>query len=103
MRRYNIKSKGLAIISSILILLSLSACSVKDIDAQTSTGNNSAKETNGVVDANESELHFIDTGNSDAILIKNNNKFALIDGGDNDDEERVVSVSYTHLRAHETD
>lgn len=91
MRRYNIKSKGLAIISSILILLSLSACSVKDIDAQTSTGNNSAKETNGVVDANESELHFIDTGNSDAILIKNNNKFALIDGGDNDDEERVVS------------
>lgn len=91
MRRYNIKSKGLAIISSILILLSLSACSVKDIDAQTSTGNNSAKETNGVVDANESELHFIDIGNSDAILIKNNNKFALIDGGDNDDEERVVS------------
>ena len=91
MRRYNIKSKGLAIISSILILLSLSACSVKDIDAQTSTGNNSAKETNGVVDANESELHFIDTGNSDAILIKNNNKFALIDGWDNDDEERVVS------------
>ena len=91
MRRYNIKSKGLAIISSILILLSLSACSVKDIDAQTSTGNNSAKETNSVVDANESELHFIDTGNSDAILIKNNNKFALIDGGDNDDEERVVS------------
>ena len=91
MRRYNIKSKGLAIISSILILLSLSACSVKDIDAQTSTGNNSAKETNGVVTSNESELHFIDTGNSDAILIKNDNKFALIDGGDNDDEERVVS------------
>lgn len=91
MRRYNIKSKGLAIISSILILLSLSACSVKDIDAQTSTDNNSAKETNGVVTSNESELHFIDTGNSDAILIKNDNKFALIDGGDNDDEERVVS------------
>ncbi len=91
MRRYNIKSKGLAIISSILILLSLSACSVKDIDAQTSTGNNSTKETNSVVTSNESELHFIDTGNSDAILIKNNNKFALIDGGDNDDEERVVS------------
>lgn len=91
MRRYNIKSKGLAIISSILILLSLSACSVKDIDAQTSTDNNSAKETNGVATSNESELHFIDTGNSDAILIKNDNKFALIDGGDNDDEERVVS------------
>ena len=91
MRRNYIKSKGIAIISSILVLLSLSACSVKDIDAQTSTGNNSIKETNGVVSANESELHFIDTGNSDAILVKNNNKFALIDGGDNDDEERVVA------------
>lgn len=106
MRRQNLKSKGVAIVSSILILLSLSACGVKDIDAQTSTENNSIikvqnstsndkentiKETNGKVESSESELHFIDTGNSDAILIKNNNKFALVDGGDNDDEERVVA------------
>ncbi len=39
----------------------------------------------------EAEIHFIDTGNSDAILIKQGDKAALIDGGDNDDEERVVS------------
>ena len=39
----------------------------------------------------ESEIHFIDTGNSDAILIKNDGKSALIDGGDNDDESKVVN------------
>ena len=100
MKIYNLKLKVLVIISSVLILLSLSACTVKDIDAQSSTSNNSInnvqgsissnKETSEISSLNESELHFIDTGNSDAILIKNNNKFALIDGGDNDDEERVV-------------
>ncbi len=36
-----------------------------------------------------SEIHFIDTGNSDAILIKQGNYAALIDGGDNDDEELI--------------
>lgn len=37
------------------------------------------------------EIHFIDTGNSDAILIIKDNKAALIDGGDNDDEDLVLS------------
>lgn len=37
----------------------------------------------------EAEIHFIDTGNSDAILIKQGNQAALIDGGDNDDEELI--------------
>ena len=39
----------------------------------------------------EAEIHSIDTGNSDAILIKQGNESALIDAGDNDDEEKVVS------------
>lgn len=34
-------------------------------------------------------LHFIDTGNSDSILIQNSGKFALIDGGDRDDDALV--------------
>ena len=38
----------------------------------------------------KSEIHFIDTGNSDSILIKKGNKAALIDGGDNDDDQKVV-------------
>lgn len=39
----------------------------------------------------EAEIHFIDTGNSDAILIMAENQAMLIDGGDNDDEQRVVN------------
>ena len=35
-------------------------------------------------------LHFIDTGNSDAILIQQGDVAALIDGGDNDDETLVL-------------
>ncbi len=39
----------------------------------------------------DAQIHFINTGNSDAILIIKDNKAALIDGGDNDDEKLVVS------------
>ena len=37
------------------------------------------------------EIHFINTGNSDSILIKQENCNILIDGGDNDDESMIVS------------
>lgn len=43
------------------------------------------------ISSSNAELHFINTGNSDAILIKQDGKAALIDGGDNDDENLVVS------------
>ena len=36
------------------------------------------------------EIHFIDTGNSDSILIKEGKKAMLIDGADNDDEKTLV-------------
>ena len=39
----------------------------------------------------KAEIHFIDTGNSDAILIKADQEAMLIDGGDNDDEQLVVN------------
>lgn len=42
------------------------------------------------VAAKESQIHFIDTGNSDAILIINDGEAMLIDGGENDDEEFLV-------------
>ena len=38
----------------------------------------------------EAEVHFINTGNSDAILILQDGKTALIDAGDNDDESLMV-------------
>lgn len=43
------------------------------------------------------EIHFIDTGNSDSILIKDNGKTMLIDGAENDDEKLVVD----YLKAQE--
>jgi competence protein ComEC len=42
-------------------------------------------------ESEQAKLHFINTGNSDAILIKKGDKAALIDGGDNDDEGSVVN------------
>lgn len=39
----------------------------------------------------EATVHFINTGNSDAILILQDDKSVLIDAGDNDDEELVVN------------
>ncbi|MDF2596085.1 MAG: fold hydrolase [Clostridia bacterium] len=44
------------------------------------------KETYREIDWKQAEIHFIDTGSSDAILIKQGDQAALIDGGDNDDE-----------------
>lgn len=43
------------------------------------------------VSTEEAKLHFIDTGNSDAILIEQGGKFALIDGGDTDDDATVLN------------
>lgn len=50
-------------------------------------------EVGGNIQSNvyEAQLHFIDTGNSDAILIRQGGESILIDGGDNDDEETVVN------------
>lgn len=36
------------------------------------------------------KIHFLDTGNSDCILITSPDKTVLIDGADNDDEEMIV-------------
>nr|WP_303244355.1 ComEC/Rec2 family competence protein [uncultured Cellulosilyticum sp.] len=58
--------------------------SLKDGQIQNATG------TKQEVAAKESQIHFIDTGNSDAILIINDGEAMLIDGGDNDDEDFLV-------------
>ncbi|WP_297521921.1 ComEC/Rec2 family competence protein [uncultured Clostridium sp.] len=47
-------------------------------------------ETIPSISNSKAEIHFIDTGNSDAILILGE-KNILIDGGDNNDEEFLVS------------
>ena len=47
-------------------------------------------EQNQEQTSHDASLHFIDTGNSDAILIQQGEVAALIDGGDNDDEALVA-------------
>ena len=64
-----------------------------DINTNANTVDSKDKETTTTEDA---ELHFINTGNSDSILIIQNKKAALIDGGDNDDEQRIVSYLKNH-------
>ncbi len=51
---------------------------------------NSTVTSQAVAEGKVSEIHFIDTGNSDAILIINNGEAMLIDGGENDDEDFLV-------------
>ncbi len=46
----------------------------------------------GVVPSvDEGKVHFINTGNSDAILIENKGQFAMIDTGDTDDDVKMKS------------
>ncbi|WP_288221237.1 MBL fold metallo-hydrolase [uncultured Clostridium sp.] len=51
------------------------------------------KENSGsnIINNTEAEIHFINTGNSDAIVIKQGDKSVLIDAGDNDDEDIIVN------------
>ena len=75
---------------------------------ETTTTNKNIVENNKVVGSNkvgeevsakivdeekftEATVHFINTGNSDAILILQDNKSVLIDAGDNDDESLMVN------------
>jgi len=51
----------------------------------------SSKDKDSISNVYEAQLHFINTGNSDAILIRQGGEAALIDGGDNDDEKTVVN------------
>ena len=94
----NKKLKG--IISKLLactLLISLSTgCSsnsnTSDIDVNIGSSQSANSLTvNKVQNPSDAEIHFIDTGNSDAILIKKDGEYAMIDGGDNDDENLVVN------------
>lgn len=100
-----------------VVTLFLAGCSESD-DSLKETANNSStviQDNSDIMDSNENELeqsdseqplevedvveesiyngkiHFINTGNSDAILIENNSQFALIDTGDTDDDDKLKS------------
>ena len=49
------------------------------------------EETTQVNATDKLEIHFIDVGQADSILINNNNKYMLIDAGNNEDGEKLVT------------
>ena len=77
----------------IFVIISISGCSKDKITEVKNKTNVKAYNNENLLNTEnqEAQLHFINTGNSDAILIKQGNQAALIDGGDNDDEQRVVN------------
>ncbi len=72
-----------------LILIGMIVGNLKDTNYSEKMPNETTQEE--IESTGESEIHFIDTGNSDAILITSNGKAMLVDGGDNDDETLVVN------------
>lgn len=50
-----------------------------------------SRSNNDTLSDGDVQIHFIDTGNSDAILIDDGGVAMLIDAGDNDDERAVVN------------
>lgn len=63
---------------------------IEDISINKDNTSNSEKiNEEEKVESGKSKVHFIDTGNSDSILIENNGEYMLIDGGDTDDDAVV--------------
>lgn len=111
----NLRSKFIGIILAgiLSISMTLTGCSSNSTDdASSSTSisssesnndaSNSASDTtedqsdksrsnNDTLSDGDVQIHFIDTGNSDAILIDDGGVAMLIDAGDNDDERSVVN------------
>lgn len=83
MKKRNINLLLIATITSLSLMLA--GCGSPNTNKNT---NNSKPAIENSISKNN-EIHFISTGNSDAILIKGE-KNVLIDGGDNNDEDSIV-------------
>ena len=64
----------------------VSGCSSQAIDRNNTKVESNDNQNSKANNSTTTEVHFIDTGNSDAILIKGE-KNVLIDGWDNNDEK----------------
>ena len=99
LKRKNYYERLIALFVATFIFVGVNLVSCED-----AATNKNVVEKNDVVEENETTdtvieeeefteatVHFINTGNSDAILIVQDDKSVLIDAGDNDDEELVVN------------
>lgn len=85
-------STKLAVDSTVTVSQSESTAKNTTSNSTTVGTNNNEENLTG----EETEIHFINTGNSDSILITQGAKAALIDAGDNDDEQKLVSYLKKH-------
>ncbi|VIF62241.1 beta-lactamase [Clostridioides difficile] len=84
----NSKIKALILLFIVSISIYLTGCTTSD-NGNNQSNNNDSLSSSISSDKNV-KIHFINTGNSDAILIQDGKTFTLIDGGDNDDEKLMV-------------
>ncbi|MDV9679038.1 MBL fold metallo-hydrolase, partial [Clostridioides difficile] len=84
----NSKIKALILLFIVSISIYLTGCATSD-NGNNQSNNNDSLSSSISSDKNV-KIHFINTGNSDAILIQDGKTFTLIDGGDNDDEKLMV-------------
>ncbi|HGM3509212.1 TPA: ComEC/Rec2 family competence protein [Clostridioides difficile] len=85
----NSKVKALILLLMVSISIYLTGCATSD-DGNNQSNNQDSLSSTISSDKNV-KIHFINTGNSDAILIQDGKTFTLIDGGDNDDENLMVN------------
>lgn len=82
--------REIASVLLIIIFILISGCSIKINDQKNNkpettetSGNNKNKSISGI------QLHFIDVGQADSILVQQGNSAMLIDAGNNDDYDKV--------------
>lgn len=86
----NYKIKALIFLLIISISTYLTGCS-SATDIRNNQSNSQETLSSSISSNKNVKIHFINTGNSDAILIQDGKTFMLIDGGDNDDENLMVN------------
>lgn len=79
----------LALLCFILMTFSVTGCNIIDID-ELITSNGYSNENNVSEDVNLN-VHFIDVGQADCILIESNNQYMLVDAGNNADEDLILN------------
>ena len=86
---------ALFVVTFILIGVNLVSCEDEATNKNVVEKNDVVEETASTVieeeKFTEATVHFINTGNSDAILIVRDDKSVLIDAGDDDDESLIVN------------
>ena len=84
------QNNKIKIIESIIAIVILALISIFGTENEILNQLNRKEEVSSTSTSSNLEAYFIDVGQADSILIKNNNEAMLIDAGNNEDGEDVV-------------